>query len=61
MHGLAFNVTTDLKYFDYIVPCGIDNKAVTSVAKELGGQADIASIKSQLLRKLESLFELQLT
>lgn len=61
MHGLAFNVTTDLKYFDYIVPCGIDDKAVTSVAKELGGQADIASTKSQLLRKLESLFELQLT
>ena len=61
MHGLAFNVTTDLKYFDYIVPCGIDDKAVTSVAKELGGQVDIASIKSQLSRKLESLFELQLT
>ncbi|MCA4898944.1 MAG: lipoyl(octanoyl) transferase LipB [Cytophagales bacterium] len=61
MHGLAFNVNTNLRYFDYIVPCGIDDKAVTSVAKELGGLADIASIKSQLLRKLESLFELQLT
>lgn len=61
MHGLAFNVNTDLRYFDYIVPCGINDKAVTSVAKELDGQADIASIKSQLLRKLESLFELQLT
>lgn len=61
MHGLAFNVNTNLSYFDYIVPCGIDDKAVTSIAKELGGLADIASIKSQLLRKLESLFELQLT
>ncbi|MFM8833321.1 MAG: lipoyl(octanoyl) transferase LipB [Cytophagales bacterium] len=61
MHGLAFNVNTNLSYFDYIVPCGIDDKAVTSVAKELGRQVDIASIKSQLSRKLESLFELQLT
>lgn len=61
MHGLAFNVNTNLSYFDYIVPCGIDDKAVTSVANELGGLADIASIKNQLLRKLESLFELQLT
>ena len=61
MHGLAFNVNTNLSYFDYIVPCGIDDKAVTSVAKEVGGQVDIASIKSQLSRKLESLFELQLT
>ncbi len=61
MHGLAFNVNTNLTYFDYIVPCGIDDKAVTSVAKELGGQVHMRSVKDQLLKKLESLFELQLT
>jgi lipoyl(octanoyl) transferase len=41
MHGLAFNVNTDLSYFDYIVPCGIDDKAVTSMEKELGEKVDV--------------------
>ncbi len=36
MHGFAFNVNTDLTYFDYIIPCGIRNKQVTSLEKELG-------------------------
>ena len=61
MHGLAFNVNTDLRYFDYIVPCGIDDKAVTSLANELGKQAHMPDVKRQLLKNLESLFALQLT
>jgi lipoyl(octanoyl) transferase len=58
MHGLAFNVNCDLKYFDYIVPCGIENKSITSVHVELKYQADMATVKSILQQKLVSLFEM---
>jgi lipoyl(octanoyl) transferase len=61
MHGLAFNVNTDLKYFDYIVPCGIDDKAVTSLAIELGSVQDLSFVKKVLTEKLETLFELDIT
>jgi lipoyl(octanoyl) transferase len=61
MHGLAFNVNTDLKYFDYIVPCGIDDKAVTSLAIELGSVQDLSFVKKVLTKKLETLFELDIT
>ena len=40
MHGLAFNINTDLSYFDHIVPCGLDDKSVTSLEKELGKKLD---------------------
>lgn len=60
MHGLAFNINNDLKYFDYIVPCGINDKAVTSLAKELGRQIDMSEVKTQLLKKLAALFLLQI-
>jgi lipoyl(octanoyl) transferase len=60
MHGLAFNVTTDLRYFDYIVPCGIDDKAVTSLEKELGSPQDIERVKHILLRKIAELFQMEL-
>ncbi len=60
MHGLAFNINNDLKYFDYIVPCGINDKAVTSLAKELGRQIDMSEVNTQLLKKLVALFSLQL-
>ncbi len=50
MHGFAFNVNTDLKYFGYINPCGFLNKGVTSLEKELGTKQDFTAIK-QLLRE----------
>jgi len=50
MHGWALNVNTALSYFDYIVPCGIQDKAVTSMEKELGEKVDTAAVK-RLLKK----------
>ena len=56
LHGLAFNVNTDLHYFDYIVPCGITDKAVTSMKKELGEIQNQDEVKRILKDKLLSLF-----
>lgn len=52
MHGFAFNVNTDLKYFDYINPCGFTDKGVTSLAKELGYELNFEIVKQQLKEKL---------
>ena len=60
MHGLAFNVNSDLKYFDYIVPCGIEDKGVTSLDKELGRKVDMEEAKKILMDKFESIFGLKL-
>ena len=58
MHGLAFNINTDLQYFDYIVPCGIQDKAVTSLNKELGDEKlEVEPIKRSLTRHFFELFE----
>ena len=60
MHGLALNVNTDLSYFDHIVPCGIDDKAVTSMNKELGKTVDIEEVKKKLVKHIASVFEMDL-
>jgi len=60
MHGLAFNVNTDLSYFNNIVPCGIQNKQVTSLAKELGYPVDLAIVKEKVKRNFEKVFALRL-
>jgi lipoyl(octanoyl) transferase len=60
MHGLAFNVNTQLDYFNRIVPCGINNKAVTSLEKELQGMQDMGQIKSILKEKMAALFEMEI-
>ncbi|NOT75348.1 MAG: lipoyl(octanoyl) transferase LipB [Cyclobacteriaceae bacterium] len=56
LHGLAFNVNSDLKYFDYIVPCGLADKAVTSMQKELRTIQNMNEVKEVLKNNLVSLF-----
>lgn len=58
MHGFAFNVETDMKYFSYIVPCGIADKAVTSLHLELGYAPDMEEIKDKVKKHLADLFEI---
>lgn len=60
MHGFALNVNTDLRFFDYIVPCGISDKQVTSMQKELGGSVDEADVKRRLLESFASVFECEI-
>ncbi|MBV6404142.1 MAG: Octanoyltransferase [Flavobacteriales bacterium] len=60
MHGLAFNVNTDLAYFGHIVPCGIADKGVTSLARELGGPVDMEQVKQRMKLELADLFDVEL-
>lgn len=60
MHGLAFNVTTDLSYFKNIVPCGIDDKDVTSMEKELRYKLDMDEVKQKLKIHIAELFEMEI-
>ncbi len=60
LHGLAFNVNVDLSYFSYIVPCGIDDKLVTSMERELGAAQDINQVKQILLQKIASIFKMEI-
>jgi lipoyl(octanoyl) transferase len=60
MHGFALNVNTDLNYFNFIVPCGIQNKQVTSLEKELGHKVPMDELKEKVKKNFESVFETEL-
>jgi lipoyl(octanoyl) transferase len=60
MHGLALNVNTDLQYFGYIVPCGIVDKGVTSMQKELGVTVDMEELQQRFCHQFEAVFEVAL-
>jgi len=57
MHGIGFNVNSDLSYFSHIIPCGIDDKAVTSMEKELGRKLDMEEVSAALKEKLSKQFD----
>ena len=60
MHGFAFNVNTDLHNFNLIIPCGIQNKQVTSLKKELGKELDFEEAKEKVKRNFERVFDVNL-
>ena len=57
MHGFALNVSTDLKYFSYINPCGFQNKGVTSMEKEIGRKISLDEVKEVIKEKAIKLFK----
>lgn len=59
-HGFALNVTTDLSYFDHIIPCGLSGATVTSIAKELGHPVPIAEIEALTVEAFRHVFSLDL-
>src|SRR6185312_8512897 len=61
MHGIALYVNPDLQYFSLIVPCGITDKAVTSMAKELKYEPDVNEVKERLKKHLATVFEIEYT
>ncbi len=57
MHGFALNVNVDLNYFNFITPCGIQDKQVTSMQKELGYAVDMNDVKEKLVKNFEQVFD----
>jgi lipoyl(octanoyl) transferase len=60
MHGFALNVNTDLSHFEYIVPCGIQGKTVTSLEKELGKKVDYQEVKEKIKIHFARIFDCEL-
>lgn len=59
MHGFALNINTDLSHFNFIIPCGIQNKQVTSLEKELGDKVDFEEAKEKVKRNFEKVFNVE--
>ena len=57
MHGFAFNVNTNLAYFNNIIPCGISDKGVTSMQKELKKEIDLEEVKNKIKKNFSELFQ----
>lgn len=60
MHGFAFNINANLDYFNNIIPCGIDDKAVTSLHVELGREVEMKEVAAKLIGHIAELFEMEL-
>jgi lipoyl(octanoyl) transferase len=60
MHGFALNVNTDLSHFEFIVPCGIQGKTVTSLEKEIGKKVDYEEVKQKIKFHFEAIFDCEL-
>jgi len=60
MHGFAFNVNTDLDFYNHIDPCGITDKSVTSIKKELGKEINIEQVKEKLKKYFAEVFEAEI-
>ena len=60
MHGFALNVDTDLRYYNYIIPCGIKGKGITSINKEIKKNVSINEVKEKLLENLKKTFQANL-
>ncbi|HRH50399.1 MAG TPA: lipoyl(octanoyl) transferase LipB [Panacibacter sp.] len=61
MHGFAFNINTNLSFFDYIVPCGIQDKKVASLETELGQAIEMNEVKEKMKRNFEKVFDISFT
>ncbi|PZU83617.1 MAG: lipoyl(octanoyl) transferase [Chryseobacterium sp.] len=60
IHGFALNVNTDMRYFEYIIPCGITDKQVTSLKRELEKEVDMEEVKEKIKRHFEDVFGCEL-
>ena len=60
MHGFALNVNTDLSHFEFIVPCGIQGKTVTSLEKELGHKLNYEDVKEKVKKHFQLIFDCEL-
>jgi lipoyl(octanoyl) transferase len=60
MHGFALNVNTNLSYFENIIPCGIQNKQVTSIEKELNHTVDLGDVKEKLKKNFSTIFNVEI-